>query len=167
MTRTSLTCTLILLTASQVTWDGPTPFTHLGGRCGPARWCLGTASVVRQEMPNPTGGPQALEGYTHVTHKSGTVALAIGTLGNVELGGASGTVTERAYALAGGFVVTGPGVVNHPVTLSLGQPKRHGGYEGAMNVKDPVYIEFDNGWSFRPSGADLLLCDPGGRCRTL
>lgn len=171
------TCLVLFLSSSALAqsanrsgppaWNGPTPFHHLGGRCAPnVRWCLGTASVVRQDTPMPNGGPQALEGYTIVAHKTGSVALVLGTIGNIELAGASGTVTEKAVALSGGLVVNGEGVVNRPVALSLRQPVRFGGYKGPLNVKDPIYIEFDNGWTIRPNGPYLLFCDPFGTCRT-
>lgn len=153
-------------TAAVVTWKGPTPFHQFGGRCNPGdRWCLGAASVVRQDTPNANGGPQALEGYTHVNHQTGSVKLALGTLGNIELGGASGTVTEMAYALNGGLVVTGPGVVERAAALTLATPKRHGDYTGPINVKESLYIAFDNGWTIKPQGPDLLICRPDGTCR--
>lgn len=150
-----------------IAWNGPRPFHQLGGVCQPAdRYCLGAASVVRQSTPSE-GGPQALEGYTHVAHQTGRVQLAIGTIGNVELGGASGTVTDSARALQGGLVVTGPGYIERAVSLSLHQAKPKGDYTGAVNVKESIYIEFDNGWTIRPLGPDLLFCDPSGKCRRM
>lgn len=152
-------------TGSPVTWDGPTAKHQLGGVCGQERWCLGTSSVVRQDNANDIGGPQALEGYTIVAHKEGKVQLVLGTIGNIELGGASGTVVDVAAALNGGLVVTGPGVVQEAISLSLAAAKPHGSYKGPVNVKTSTYIKFDNGWRIRPSGPDLLLCDPSGSCR--
>lgn len=146
-------------------WDGPKAKQYFEHTCNGDTWCLGTVSVVNQMYPNADGGPQALEGYTVVKHEIGTVRLVMGTIGNIELGGGSRTVVESAVALQGGLVVTGPGYVAHATSLSLVQPRAHGGYTGGVNLGRVDYITFDNGWSIRPDGDQLSICDPKGMCR--
>jgi hypothetical protein len=129
------------------------------------RWTLCGLFMVLQAEGSPTGGPQALEGYVEMTHLSpGSVDLAIGTIGNVEHAG-SGAV-RRIEALRGGVMISGPGRVQEAAALSLYQATRKGGYAGPVNVDRSIYIQFDNGWSMRPDGEALLLCDPHGRCRS-
>lgn len=53
---------------------------------------------------------QALEGYAKISHTSGTVALGIGTIGNIEISGAAGTTTF-ARAVQGGVVVSAAATV--------------------------------------------------------
>lgn len=129
------------------------------------RWTLCGLYYITQSQPAPSGGPQALEGYAVVQHRAGTVQLAIGTLGNIELAGAAGTETERAVALGGGLVVAGPGHVAHATSLSLNQPHKHSTYDGPMSIDRIDYVTFDNGWSIRPDGDNLLICDPRDHCR--
>ena len=127
-----------------------------------ARWSLCTLFHITQSTASE-GGPQALEGYTYVNHPRGSVGLAIGTLGNIELA-ATGD-TKSARALQGGVVVSGPGRVEHATTLYLSQPKRRGDYPGPTQIERADYVTFDNGWSIRPQGDRLLICAPTNTCR--
>lgn len=112
------------------------------------------------------GGPQALEGYTTVAHPRGTVALAIGTIGNVELAGAGDVASARA--LQGGIVINGPGIVDHATSLFLAAPQRIDGYTGPVRINRADWITFgSSGWSIRPDGDRILLCDAQDRCRDL
>ena len=169
--NTSLVTLLLLLSAvpaqAQIIrgWDGPKAKNYFEHTCGGDTWCLGTVSVVHQDTPNSAGGPQALEGYTAVNHAIGTVRLVMGTIGNIELGGGSRTVVQYATALQGGLVVTGAGRVDHATSLTLIQPRAHGDYTGPVNVGRVDYITFDNGWSIRPDGDRLLICDKMDVCR--
>lgn len=43
------------------------------------------------------GGPQALEGYTYMAHRTGTTRLAIGLVGNVELAGAGNATRHHRH----------------------------------------------------------------------
>jgi hypothetical protein len=133
-------------------------------RASGARWTVCGGFTITQPIASP-GGPQALEGYTYVDHPSGTVGLAIGAIGNVEVAG-SGAVTS-ARGLQGGIVISGPGVVDHASSLTLVAPQPTGGYTGPVNVRRADFITFSNGWSVRPDGARILLCDPNDRCRDL
>jgi len=128
-------------------------------------WCLGFMSRVEQHTPNFTGGPQALEGYTYLNHNQGRVRLAFGTLGNIEVHGAG--TTSDARALQGGVVVSGPGRVSFGTSLYLVGCVKHGDYTGTLNVGRCDYVTFGNGWSIRPDGPALVLCDPQNRCRQL
>lgn len=129
-----------------------------------ARWTLCRLVSIDQATPS-LGGPQALEGYTTVRHDEGTVALALGIIGNVELAGVGHTGSARA--LQGGIVVSGPGQVDQAYALVLLSPQRKGGYDGPVNVTEGGFILFGNHWSIRPDGARLLLCNPQGECRDL
>lgn len=126
---------------------------------------VGVQSHITQQTDS-IGGPQALEGYTLVAHDRGTVALALGTIGNVEQNGAGDV--NRIASLQGGGVVTGPGRVHQWSALSLFQPRARRSapaYTGPVNIDRFDYITFDNGWSIRPNGDQLQLCDPRGICR--
>ena len=126
-----------------------------------ARWTLCGLFYASQSDPAPDGGPQALEGYTVVQHDVGTVALAIGTIGNVELAGAGRT--KEARSLQAGGVITGSGVTERWVGLAISQPQPADGATGRIERRE--YVAFDNGWSIRPDGARLLICDPQSQCR--
>lgn len=112
------------------------------------------------------GGPQALEGYTLLDHDAGSVRLALGTIGNVEVHGA-GAVAEIASLQAGG-VVTGPGHVGVWSGLKIVRPAARTSapaYLGPVNIDQFNDITFSNGWTIRTAGAGLNLCDPRGICR--
>lgn len=126
-----------------------------------ASWSLCALFYLAQTEPAPDGGPQALEGYTVLQHDVGTVAMAHGTLGNIEFAGAGRT--KQARSLQAGGVITGSGVVEHWSGLYLSQPQASHGATGRIERRD--YITFDNGWSLRPRGEQLLICDPSGGCR--
>lgn len=128
-------------------------------------WCLGLMSHVTQTTPNVTGGPQALEGYALVNHPNGRVRQVLATIGNIELKGAGATADARA--LQGSVVVNGPGRVDFATSLNLVGCVRQGGYDGPIDVGRCDYVTFGNGWSLRPDGDALLLCDPRGVCRPL
>lgn len=126
---------------------------------------VGVQSRMTQRVASP-GGPQALEGYTLVAHDRGSVALAIGTIGNVEMNGAGNVGFIRG--LQSGGVVTGPGRVGVWSGLFLSQPRARASappYVGPVNIERYDYITFDNGWSIRPNGDALILCNPLGNCR--
>jgi hypothetical protein len=57
------------------------------------------ATYIEQQVAT-TGSAQGIEGYANTTHPSGTVALLIGTIGNVEHGSVS-TLTEQRGVQAG------------------------------------------------------------------
>lgn len=122
---------------------------------------LGKLFGVVQRTPG--AGPQAVEGYTLVAHDVGTVGLALGTIGNVEVQGRGRT--EQVRALQGGIVVSGPGRVDHAANIVLAGVQKHSDYDGPTDVGRVDYILFGNGWSIRPDGARLLLCDPQNVCR--
>jgi hypothetical protein len=122
-------------------------------------------SVIHQQTASLEGGPQAFEGYTLIEHDRGTVNIAIGTIGNVEQNGA-GEVNDIRSMQAGG-VVTGPGRVHHWAGLSISAPRARSDYKGAVNIERYDYVDFDNGWSIRPDGKRLLICDPKNICRPL
>lgn len=130
---------------------------------------VGVQSVISSPLALPDGGPQALEGWTTVSHDRGTTRTAIGTIGNVEMN-ARGDVTEIRSLQAGG-AVTNDGHVGLWSGLSLSQPRAGTGLSGGAPYTGPVhidrydYITFDNGWSIRPDGAKLLICDPQHVCR--
>jgi hypothetical protein len=131
-----------LLVGGAITWNGPTPMHQLGGDCASnTRWCLGTASVVRQ-LTSSEGGPQALEGYTIVDTR-GSVRLAHGTIGNIEQAG-SGELIE-ARPLQSGGTITGSGRVHRWTGVFIDRPKTMGTSEPAPNVIDFRAIQFDNG----------------------
>ena len=133
-------------------------------QAGSERWTICQMVYITATKPSE-GGPQALEGYTKVAHQNGSIGLVMGTIGNVELSGASGTVTKDARALQGGFVVTNSGVVERASSLVLVQPKVGENYTGTANIKEANYILFDNGWRIAPNGSGLDICDPRGVCR--
>jgi hypothetical protein len=126
---------------------------------GDTRWTLCSLSYIVQRQPSE-GGPQALEGYTQIAHQSGTVALALGTIGNVEVAG-RGRTTEVRSMQAGG-VITGDGSVQHWSGITLSRPQAVNGARGSVDRYD--YITFDNGWSIRPDGEKLLICDRDSAC---
>ena len=126
------------------------------------RWTVCGMSLIVQREPS-VGGPQALEGYTQVAHQSGTVGLALGTIGNVEVAG-SGNTTEVRSMQAGG-VITGNGSVQHWTGIALSRPQAVNGARGSIERYD--YITFDNGWSIRPDGERLLICNRDSVCRPL
>ncbi|MBZ5560166.1 MAG: hypothetical protein LAO77_23155 [Acidobacteriia bacterium] len=126
------------------------------------------AQVKITQLVASPGGPQALEGYTLVAHDHGTVALALGTIGNVEIGGA-GDVTEVAPLQSGG-VFTGPGHVARWSALKLFRPRARTSdppYTGPVHLDEFSYLRFDNGWSLRGDDVQLYLCSPVGTCRSL
>ena len=124
---------------------------------------VGVQSRISSPVAVPTGGPQALEGYTTIAHDRGNTRLAFGTIGNVEMNG-RGTVTEIRSMQAGG-VVTNDGRVKHWIGLALSTPRAGEGYTGPANIDKFDYIKFDNGWSIRPDGDRLLICDKTDVCR--
>lgn len=128
------------------------------------RWTVCGLFQMNQMQPS-AGGPQALEGYTYVGHQTGTVGLAMGVIGNVEVGG-PGAVTD-VRALQAGIVVSGPGQIERAASLVLITPKSRGDYTGPVNVKEADYILFDNGSTIRPDDDGLILCDKRGRCHSL
>jgi hypothetical protein len=86
----------------------------------------------------------------------------MGTIGNVEQAG-SGSI-GRVVALQGGLVFTGSGNVGEYVGLNLPPPQRHGDYRGPVNIDKVTYINM-GGWTFKPDGPDLLLCDWAEKCQ--
>jgi len=164
-------CASIILLSVMVAYTGAQSWTQISIKYQqscmvkdkPTRWTLCGLFYVQQYAPSPDGGPQALEGYVELTHE-GHVDLAMGTIGNIEQAG-TGSV-NRAIALTGGIVVSGPGQINEAIALSLSPTRRKGGYSGVINVKNQIYISFDNGWTIRPDGADLILCSPRNICRS-
>ncbi len=66
------------------------------------------------------GSIQGVEGYTRTTHPSGTVTLAIGTIGNTEHSG-SGTVTSFR-SLQGGGILSGNGTVTNFMSIYAASP---------------------------------------------
>jgi hypothetical protein len=149
--------------APRVQWDGPNPIHQLGGMCGTQQYCLGTASVVRQETGSPNGGPQALEGYSVVNNPAGSVVRhASGTIGNLEIAGAGAVTIARS--LTTGLVFSGSGRVKHASTLNL-FVGRKAGYTGPVNVERLDFITFPNGWSLRGplDGSYMILVDQHGR----
>ena len=128
-----------------------------------SRWMICGLFYAHQKVASE-GGPQALEGYTVVDHDSGRVRHAMATIGNMELSGASGTVTEVADALTGGFVVSDRGVVEQANSLMLRRPVAHGTYQGPVNVLNHAYINLDGVWQFKIEGDDLLICHRSGTC---
>lgn len=127
--------------------------------------CVGVQSRTSALVAMPDGGPQALEGYTTIAHDRGLVKLALGTIGNVEMN-ARGDVAMVRSLQAGG-VVTNDGRVQQWSGLYLSRPRAGEGYAGAVNVQRFDYVTFDNGWSIRPDGDRLLICDSKGICRGL
>lgn len=150
--------------AAQPTWTEISRIYQHTCRASTSRWTVCGEFTITQSTPSP-GGPQALEGYTYVNHPTGVVGLALGTVGNVEVGGTGEVLDVRA--LQGGVIISGPGDVEHATSLMLMAPKPAGDYHGQVNVKRADYLSFDNGWSLRPDGDRLLLCDPHDRCRDL
>lgn len=132
-------------------------------RDGLQQWTICGLFYMQQTSPSPIGGPQGVEGYTVVNVREGHVGLAMGALGNVEQAG-EGSI-GRIVALQGGIVVNGPGGIGEAVSLNLPGVLKHGDYTGPVNVAKQKYIQFGNGWSFRPDGADLLLCDWAEQCQ--
>jgi hypothetical protein len=130
---------------------------------GTGQTTVGVQSVIDQPVENPAGGPQALEGYTRLSHSRGTVRLALGTIGNVELNAHGDTTLVRS--LQAGGVITNDGPVQQWSGLFLSKPVAGEGYRGSTNVKRYDYITFDNGWSIRPDGKNLLICTPANTCR--
>jgi Chaperone of endosialidase len=63
--------------------------------------------AIRSATALPAAGPQALEGYALVEHASGTTALAIGTIGNMEI--AAQGATTLARAVQAGVIITSTG----------------------------------------------------------
>lgn len=54
-----------------------------------------------------TGSIQGLEGYVKLSHTSGSVVAAIGTIGNIEVNGAGGTTVWARSVQAGGVITAG------------------------------------------------------------
>lgn len=71
---------------------------------------LGMYSYVEQTAAT-SGSIQALEGQALVTHTSGTVVLALATIGNIQVNGSGGTTTW-ARSVQGGGVITAGTVTN-------------------------------------------------------
>jgi hypothetical protein len=132
--------------------------------CGPST-TVGVQSRISAPVAVEDGGPQALEGYTTLAHNRGNTRLAFGVVGNVEMN-ARGTTTEIRSMQAGG-VVTADGHVKEWVGLALSRPRAGEGYQGPVHIDRYDYIRFDNGWSIRPDGDKLLICDKAGVCRGL
>lgn len=130
---------------------------------GTSQTTVGLQSVIDQPVENRAGGPQALEGYTRISHTRGSVKLAIGTIGNVEMNARGDVETMRS--LQAGGVITSDGRVKQATGLFLSKPVAGEGYQGPVNVDRYDYVTFDNGWSIRPDGKRLLLCDPENVCR--
>jgi hypothetical protein len=126
------------------------------------RWTLCGLSYIVQREPS-MGGPQALEGYTQLAHESGTVALALGTIGNVEVAGRG--QTNEVRSMQAGGVITGDGSVAHWSGITLSRPVPVKGARGSIQRYD--YITFDNGWSIRPDGEKLMICNRDSVCRPL
>jgi hypothetical protein len=143
-----------------------------------ARNALGglVGQVSARAMPN--GGPQALEGYTYMAHKTGTTRLAMGLVGNVELASA-GNATEVRVVQSSGYI-SGTGKIDSWVGVSVHRPG------GAAGKKVPFYpivvsdpdaqtilhgtivtdkIRFSNGWTLQPGGASVQLIDQRGVVR--
>lgn len=132
--------------------------------CG-SETAVGLQSRISSPLAVEQGGPQALEGYTILSHDRGNTRLAFGSLGNVEMN-ARGTTTEIRSMQAGG-VITADGRVSRWSGLYLSRPRAGEGYDGPVNVDRYDYITFDNGWSIRPDGDRLQICDKSGVCRGL
>lgn len=79
---------------------------------------------------------QGLEGYTKVTHSTGTTTIAIGTIGNIELS-ANGGITE-ARSVQGGGNLTGTGTIS-AWKLFYGNAANSGG--GAISTGYGLYID--------------------------
>jgi len=136
--------------------------------------------VIGQVSPvaMPDGGPQALEGYTYLSHPTGTTRLAFGVISNVELAGAGG-VTEVRSMQSGG-VVTGSGKIGRWVGIAIARP---GGTKGLEVPFVPILvtdqqaltilrgtistdkIRFSNGWILQPAPAGMQLVDERGVVR--
>ncbi len=136
-------------------------FTLVAGATGSF---VGVQSLVEAPLAMPDGGPQGLEGYVRLSHDRGTTALAIGTIGNVELN-ARGSVTAIRSLQSGG-VITNSGHVDRWSGLYLTHPRAGLGYTGPVNIARYDYITFDNGWSLRPTAdnAALEVCSPQNVC---
>lgn len=126
-------------------------------------WRVCGAFRIEQTLPNPNGGPQALEGYVDLAHPFGDVKLAIGTIGNIEVSGSGHTIEARSMQAGG--VISGSGIVDEWNSLVLAEPGRKAGATGSVTKVN--YIKFGNGWTIRPLGSRLLICDPNGNCRDL
>lgn len=174
MARIQIGITLIMIGSGGVGWASAQPaWAALGIRfrdaCtqGTTRWSLCRLAYIEQTTSAPDGGPQALEGYTKVNHTSGKVQLPMSVIANQELSGGSGTVVQDARVFQAGAVVSDAGVVEDLTFLNLTGPNRMGGYDGPINIKRVTYLRFPNGWTIRPGGSGLLLCDPRDACRGL
>lgn len=67
---------------------------------------LGIYSYAEQTAAT-TGSIQALEGQAFASHTSGTVALMLGTVGNIQVNGSGGTTTWARSVQAGGAITAG------------------------------------------------------------
>jgi hypothetical protein len=126
---------------------------------------VGLMSRVQAPLAMEQGSVQGIEGYVKLEHDRGNTKLAIGSIGNVE-NNARGTTTMVRSVQAGGGV-TNDGTVQQWSGVFISRPVAADGYDGPVNVKRFDYITFDNGWSIRPDGKRLQLCDPDNVCRGL
>lgn len=98
---------------------------------------VATVSEARQSAAT-TGGPQGVEGFAQVTHTSGTVVLAIATVGNVAASGVGGTLTW-ARSVQGGGDLQG-GTVTSAASLYAGNYGNTTG-TGTIGTAYGVYVE--------------------------
>jgi hypothetical protein len=94
------------------------------------------------QLNSTTGSIQGVEGYTKTSHSSGTVNTAIGTIGNVEVGGAGG-VTE-ARGMQAGVVITGNGNVGNAKSLFVSPPTFTANTSSTIDSSFGVYIGSHN-----------------------
>lgn len=126
---------------------------------------VGVQSRITAPIAVKDGGPQALEGYCAVSHDRGTTRLALGTIGNVEMNARGQTIEIRSMQAGG--VITNDGHVARWSGLYLSRPVAGEGYTGPTHVDRYDYVTFDNGWSIRPDGDRLLVCDTQNVCHSL
>ncbi len=120
-----------------------------------------------QSAVNQSGGPQALEGFVQMT-QTGTTALAIGTIGNVQIAG-SGIATE-VRAVQGGVIFKGVGATGTGTDAKAFAAVMTGQSSSATTVFTNGYgfyvgsfgAGFTNKYSFFSTDSSALLSQAGG-----
>lgn len=97
-----------------------------------------TGFFKAEMQANTVWSIQALEGYALTTNPSGSVAISIGTIGNVEHNGA-GTVTD-ARAIQAGVILTS-GTITRGIGVYVAPPAR---VAGTFSTAYGIYIDAQN-----------------------